>query len=384
MQTGKPACDTRMNNRYPAISPAILVLMSAREAEYADIPVLQPADPFLDMAGEELRSRIFLTQNEKGESLCLRPEFTIPVCQKYIASGSGAHKRYGYIGEVFRQRRNGQTEFFQTGIEDLGDPDHSAADARAVGDALAVLRVALPDEPMRVVIGDQAIFEAVLGALGLPNGWKKRLARSFGSRPSLEAALHELQKPHSGGRFEPPVSGLIAAEDEAGLTAHIAAQMAEVGMHPQSGRSAKEIANRLIEKTKLAETRLPTGAMKTLRSFLSIKVPLADAASALRDFASENDIDIVDALKQFSARAGAISMQKSDGAELHYDATFGRPLDYYTGHVFEVFADGVRQPLAGGGRYDRLLTMLGASETTPGVGFSVWLDRVETITGAWT
>ncbi|MEZ5809772.1 MAG: ATP phosphoribosyltransferase regulatory subunit [Rhizobiaceae bacterium] len=370
-----------MNTRYPAIAPAILVLMSAREVEHADIPVLQPADPFLDTAGEELRSRIFLTQNEKGESLCLRPEFTIPVCRKHIAGGNGAHKRYGYLGEVFRQRRRGSTEFFQTGIEDLGDADKAAADARSLGDALAVLRVALPDREMDAVVGDQAIFEAVMSALGLAAGWRRRLARSFGSRAALESALHDLEKPHGGLRHEPPVSGLIAAEDDTGLAAHIAARMTEAGMNPKEGRTALEIARRLIDKAKLVETRLPSGAMKALRTFLAIKVPLDGAAAALRTFAAENDIDIDEAVRLFAARVGAISAQNTSGAELRYDAAFGRPLDYYTGHVFEIFAKGARQPLAGGGRYDTLLTLLGASEPIPGVGFSVWLDRVEAIAG---
>lgn len=370
-----------MNSRYPSIAPAILVLMSAREVEHADIPVLQPADPFLDTAGEELRSRIFLTQNEKGDSLCLRPEFTIPVCRKHIATGNGDHKRYGYLGEVFRQRRAGGTEFYQTGIEDLGNEDRAAADARAIGDALAVLRVALPERKLNVVIGDQAIFEAVVVALGLPGGWTKRLARSFGSPSALKTALHDLERPHYGVSYEPPLSGLILAEDELGLAAHIAAKMAEAGLHPQSGRTAQEIAHRLIEKTKLAEARLPANAMRALKTFLELKVPMAEAASTLREFATENGIDISDALTQYSARVSAITAQRTDNADIVYDAAFGRPLDYYTGHVFEVFAEGRRQPLAGGGRYDGLLTMLGASSPIPGVGFSVWLDRVEAIAG---
>ena len=37
------------------------------------------------------------------------------------------------------------------------------------------------------------------------------------------------------------------------------------------------------------------------------------------------------------------------------------------------------RPLAGGGRYDRLLTLLGAERPIPGVGFSVWLDRIEAL-----
>jgi ATP phosphoribosyltransferase regulatory subunit len=45
--------------------------------------------------------------------------------------------------------------------------------------------------------------------------------------------------------------------------------------------------------------------------------------------------------------------------------------------VFEIRSDGNGVVLAGGGRYDRLLTLLGAPEPIAGVGFSVWLDRVE-------
>ena len=95
------------------------------------MPVIQPADPFLDMAGEDLRRRIFLTESETGEALCLRPEFTIPVCLDHIASQSGTPRRYAYLGEVFRQRREGGNEFFQAGIEDLGDADTRRAPTRA-------------------------------------------------------------------------------------------------------------------------------------------------------------------------------------------------------------------------------------------------------------
>jgi ATP phosphoribosyltransferase regulatory subunit len=58
---------------------------------------------------------------------------------------------------------------------------------------------------------------------------------------------------------------------------------------------------------------------------------------------------------------------------MRFEAAFGRPLDYYTGLVFEVF-DGAT-PVAGGGRYDRLLEMLGAPAPVPAVGFTIRLDR---------
>ena len=109
-----------MTLRPPAIAADIIALFAERGAEPVDVAILQPADPFLDMAGEDLRRRIFLTESETGGSLCLRPEFTIPVCLDHIASHAGTPRRYAYLGEVFRQRRDGPSEFFQTGIEDLG------------------------------------------------------------------------------------------------------------------------------------------------------------------------------------------------------------------------------------------------------------------------
>ena len=37
--------------------------------------------------------------------------------------------------------------------------------------------------------------------------------------------------------------------------------------------------------------------------------------------------------------------------------------------------------LAGGGRFDRMMTLLGAEEAIPAVGFSLWLNRIETARG---
>ncbi|KAB2865760.1 MAG: ATP phosphoribosyltransferase regulatory subunit, partial [Bauldia sp.] len=91
-----------MTFRLPSFAADILALFEERGAVLAEVGVLQPADPFLDMAGEDLRRRIFLTESETGETLCLRPEFTIPVCRDHIASQAGTPRRYGYLGQVFR------------------------------------------------------------------------------------------------------------------------------------------------------------------------------------------------------------------------------------------------------------------------------------------
>ena len=193
------------------------------------MPVLQPADPFLDMAGEDLRRRIFLTESETGQTLCLRPEFTIPVCLDHIASRAETPRRYAYLGEVFRQRREGGNEFFQAGIEDIGETDTAEADARSVADAEALLELALPGKALAVTLGDQAVFEAVLAALGLPRGWQKRLARAFGAPELLGAALADLARPATDAAARRRRSRAAVGGDLAVLTARVGKAMEAAG-----------------------------------------------------------------------------------------------------------------------------------------------------------
>ncbi len=360
----------------PAFAPDVLALFEERGAPRVDVPVIQPADPFLDMAGEDLRRRIFLTESETGESLCLRPEFTIPVCLDHIATRAATPRRYSYLGEVFRQRREGANEFFQAGIEDLGEADTAGADARSVADAAALVARVLPGRALDIVIGDQSVFEAVLAALGLPRGWQKRLARAFGSAGALEAALADLANPPMNGVLEEPAASLVMAGEIEPLAAYISERMEAAGISPHAGRAPEEIARRLIEKSDLRSVRLSDEALAALKSFLAIRVPLSEAAAALEAFAAGAGLSLAGALTRFAARAEKIADHGIDSSTVHYDAAFGRPLDYYTGLVFEISLPGSTRPLVGGGRYDRLLTLLGAKQPIPGVGFSVWLDRI--------
>lgn len=368
--------------RYPAFADDIIALFAEREAHVVDMPIIQPADPFLDMAGEDLRRRIFLTESDTGETLCLRPEFTIPVCRDHIVRDAATPRRYAYLGEVFRQRREGGTEFFQAGIEDLGETDHAAADARSLADAAALLQRVLPERRHDITLGDQAVFEAVLAALGLPRGWQKRLARSFGSLDMLAGALSDLASPQTVSSGLPAeIAALVAGGDSEALTAHIAAAMERAGLSPSAGRTPEEIARRLVEKAELAKVRLPDAALTALKEFLAIRTPLDRAAARLSSFAAASGISLDAALETFAARTAEIGRHGLSVEDIHYDAAFGRPLDYYTGLVFEISVPQGPRPLVGGGRYDRLLTLLGAEAPIPGVGFSVWLDRIEALRG---
>src|SRR5437588_9825187 len=71
----------------------------------AEPAILQPAEPFLDLSGEDIRRRMYLTADASGRELCLRPDLTIPVSRDYLASPqAGKPAGFCYLGPVFRHR----------------------------------------------------------------------------------------------------------------------------------------------------------------------------------------------------------------------------------------------------------------------------------------
>ncbi|TFF24937.1 ATP phosphoribosyltransferase regulatory subunit [Jiella endophytica] len=361
------------------IGSALDELFAKRGAEPAEPPIILPAEPYLDTAGEALRRRIFLTRGESGENLCLRPDFTVPVCMRHIAEGADLPRRYSYRGLVFRQRADGPAEFFQAGIEDLGEENRATSDARAVADALASLDACGVDlGTIDVILGDQGLFEAVLRALGLPEGWQRRLIRTFGHDGQLRAALGRLANgPEDAlAGIDPQLVDLARDREEGTLTRLIRTRMEEAGLPPHSGRSPGEIAARLIEKVQVAEARLSEGALHILEEFLAVDCRLDEAGERLAEVMGTAGLDLGRAMTTFETRNLAMRAANVDLSRLSYRAAFGRPIDYYTGLVFEARMRGSEDPLAGGGRYDRLMTILGAEAPIPAVGFSLWLDRI--------
>ena len=62
--------------------------------------------------------------------------------------------------------------------------------------------------------------------------------------------------------------------------------------------------------------------------------------------------------------------------KLVFDVTLARGLNYYTGAIFEVVADGVKMgSICGGGRYDELTSLFGLKGVS-GVGISFGADRI--------
>jgi ATP phosphoribosyltransferase regulatory subunit len=337
---------------------------------------LHPADPFLETAGEDIRRRMFVTEGPAGERLALRPDFTIPVCLEHLKSGAAAG-RYAYEGLVFRRHDTGAPERLETGYEDIGAADAVAADVATLALAIRCVSEVAPG-PLQVRLGDIGLFVPLLKSLGLPEPWRRRLRRSFGMREAIAANLDRLSAPRGGEdvRLDAEVLAAAEAHDRQRLVALLADRLASQGHAEGMGRSAEEIADRFLDQRALAEAHIGAEILAALRAFLELQDDLAQAPEALRRFTAEHRVDFGEALGRFSQRAEAIR-RLAPAAPIRFEAGFGRPLDYYTGLVFEVRTAAHAVPLAGGGRYDRLMEMLGGGQAVPAVGFTMRLDLAD-------
>jgi ATP phosphoribosyltransferase regulatory subunit len=338
-------------------------------------PILHPAAIFLDMSGEEIHGRLFLTNDVSGGELCLRPEYTIPVCRIYLASAdAGRVAQYSYLGPVFRASATEVGERGQTGLESFGRRDAEAADAEIF--ALAMEAAAATGARLTARLGDVHLFETTLASLALPEVWRRRLRRGVAHGRSLSVIL---DGPGQSTLAQPGMLAAMESADHAGAKALVEDLLAIAGIDAVGGRTASEIADRFLEQGALrsGET-IETEKRKALEAFLVISGHPDEAATRLRALADDAGLDLGRALDTFERRNGFIAARGVAIEETCFSAAFVRDFDYYTGFVFEA-RDPARpeaRPALGGGRYDGLARRLGANEDIPAVGAAITIDRL--------
>ena len=337
-------------------------------------PLLQPAAAFFE-SGEDMRGRLYLTSDHSGAELCLRPEYTIPVCREYLASATfGKPAAYSYCGSVFRLRKDGPGEFVQAGIENLGRTDREAADAEILALSLEAASLATPAR-LSTNVGDAGLFSDLLDALAIPPQWRRRITRGLAQGKSLAGVL---DAPRNGSIDHSGVLAALEGVDKKGARALVEDLLAIAGITSVGGRTAAEIADRFLEQAAFkGGSGIAAEARSVLERFLAIAGDPDEAAATLRMLADEARLDIGPALERFEHRLGFIAARGIVVGEMRFVARFVRNLDYYSGFVFET-RDAARPndpPIIGGGRYDRLLTTLGAKTEVPAVGAALWADR---------
>jgi ATP phosphoribosyltransferase regulatory subunit len=359
------------------------LLLSFAQAGYSrsEPAILQPAEPFLDLSGEDIRKSLYLTSDASGEDLCLRPDLTIPVARDYLASPrAGEPAGFSYLGPVFRYRGGRPSEFLQAGIESFGRQDRAAADAEMLALALEAT-AAFGVTEVEIRTGDVALFNALIDALDLYPVWRRRLLKDFNRRINLAQDIERITLATGPGHNEyEGVLAALAGSDRKAALALVTDLMSIAGTTNVGGRTVAEIADRFLEQSTLKSGALPRDALSLIKRFMAIEGDPNAVITQLRTLASDAKLNVTAAIDQFESRVGFMAARGIDVRATRFSTSFGRGLDYYTGFEFELHAKGDgAEPLVAGGRYDGLMTQLGSAMPIPAVGFSVWVEALTQI-----
>ena len=227
-------------------------------------------------------------------------------------------------------------------------------------------------------IGDVGMFMAFVAALDLAPAWKRRLLKDFNSKWSLAHDLDQLAL--TAANRPPEYQGVLAAlagSDPKAAHNLITDLLSIAGIAAVGGRSVGEIADRFLEQSAHGTgTRLPRETRALIERFLAVRGIPDEAAAELRALAADANLALGPAIDLFETRTGFLAAQGVDVGAMHFSTAFGRGFDYYTGFVFELHDTHAKGPLIAGGRYDELLTRLGAREAIPAVGFAASVEEL--------
>jgi ATP phosphoribosyltransferase regulatory subunit len=348
--------------------------LQATGAQAVEADILLPAGTLLDLYGEDIRARAYVTSDPIRGEMMLRPDFTVPVVQMHMAHGAEP-ARYCYRGEVFRKQDHVQaraSEYLQVGYEVFARQNPAQSDA----EVFALFARLLAPLKLRPATGDMGLVLSAVHGLQTSPRRKAALLRHVWRPARFRALLDRF-----AGRA--PVSPARAA-----LLGHLRSDAPEALIEaagPFIGlRDTAEIAARATALVEDAATPpIPTAQADLLDSLLQLSAPAPQALARLRALAADLPV-LAPAVDRFAARLDALAALGIDVSDLPFAASHGRTtLEYYDGFVFSFHAaDPSLPPVASGGRYDALTAVLGQGRAIPAVGGVIRPGLVAQLGGA--
>ena len=328
------------------------ILAAFRDAGAIEVApdILLPAETLLDLYGEDIRARAYVTQDPIRGEVMLRPDFTVPVVQMHMENGAEP-ARYCYLGEVFRKQDQGDTqpahprdnEYLQVGFELFArDPDADAQVFALFHDILAPLG-------LRASMGDMDLIMDAVRALPLSDARRAALLHHIWRPKRFARLLARFSAPPMPRNFAEapsPWTGLRAPGEMQARIDRLQADAAEAPLSPEWGAR--------------------------LERLFGVQGPAPQALAELRDIAADFP-DIAEAVERLGDNLARLSARGIDVAGVHFDASHGRhTMEYYDGMTFSFEAPGRADwpHVASGGRYDALAAVLGQAQgrAIPAVG----------------
>jgi len=281
--------------------------------EEYDGPPLEPLELFRKDSGSEILEQTYNFVDRGDRHVALRPEMTPTLARMVSARAGGLRKpiRWFSIPQLFRyerQQRGRLREHFQLNMDIVGEEDVSA-DAELLAAAIDVQRLlGLGAGDVVARISDRRLLTALLGQAGVPG---ERMGQVFNLVDKLER--------------DPREAVAARLREEAGLADAVVARVLEP-----------------FEQPGLEQVRERYGGVPGVAQEL-------------------------DRLEEFMQALADLGLAEF----LRFDLTVVRGLGYYTGIVWELFdRRGELRAIAGGGRYDALLSRVGGTDL-PALGFGM-------------
>ena len=278
-----------------------------------DGPPLESLDLYVEKSGDEIVGQLYNFVDKGGRDGALRPEMTPSLARILAKRSRGMSKpiKWFSMPQLFRYERAQRgrlREHFQWNVDIIGEPS-VAADAEVLAIAIDGLReLGFTAKDFSARVSDRRLLTALLLVIGVQ---EENLGATFGVIDKIE-------------------------------------------------RLPAEKAEHLL----VEEAGLDKAEIEVLKSLLS-STEIDDVARAFGD-----DARVAEELHRFRQYTDMLeAMGLGDFVEL--DLRIVRGLAYYTGIVFELFdREGDLRAICGGGRYDRLLELVGG-DPQPAVGFGM-------------
>ena len=356
---------------------SIMAVFKRAEFEQIAPDIIQPADIFLERSGEDIRSRTFVFSDPEGRELCLRPDLTVPACRFHLSHAKKPEKeaRYSYLGPAFRfpDEKLSPQEFTQAGLEWFGGKNAIAVEVRMLALAVAAVKATGAPAP-KITIGDVGLFAALLADTPMPDRWRRRLQHQFWRPEAFRNLLLSFSSASAKSRTS--ISDVIDALDPTAPEDVVSHWMAQHHLPAQGSRTVDEVVERLTAKlADRSQTPLSASAVAAIENYLKLSGKAATSGSKLGKVAAGENY--VRAIASFNARLTALSKHGLSAKNIDFSASFGREIEYYTGFVFQLEVKGV--VVAGGGRYDNMLSDLGAKAPIPAFGFAIHTERLRAV-----
>jgi ATP phosphoribosyltransferase regulatory subunit len=346
-----------------AQAESLFAAFQATGAVAVDADILLPAETLLDLYGEDIRARAYVTSDPVNGEMMLRPDFTVPVVQAHMAHGADP-ARYCYMGEVFRKQDHPQDhpgararEYLQVGYEVFDRNAPEKADA----EVFALFANLLRPLGLRAATGDIGILLAAVRGIHTTERRKAALLRHVW-RPKRFRALLDW---FSGRAALPSGRGILLDQLAASRPLDlIGAAGAFTGLRAIEDIEARALA--LIEDASTPPIAAPEAAL--LYDLLTLQAPAEAALAHLRGI-TPLLAAIEPAVDRFARRLEALRALGVTTKDLAFEASHGRTsMEYYDGFVFSFHGPQNLPAIASGGRYDALTAVLGQGQSIPAIG----------------